>query len=313
MVAASGSKATNDFEALKEHIHGKLVEKLDLTRLSELEGDSLRREIRVVVEHLCDTENPLLNRSERERLVEEVLDEAFGFGPLELLLKEEGVADIMINGPKAVFLEKGGRIVKSDVTFRDNDHLLQILDRIVSKVGRRVDETSPMVDARLPDGSRLNAIIPPLALDGPSLTIRRFGSNPLTLEDLLKFGAFTPEMVMFLEGAMKARLNVIISGGTGSGKTTLLNTLSSFISNENRIVTIEDAAEIQLQQEHVLRLETRPANIEGKGAVTGVGSHGQRDGRRAQTRPWQVYGWVARGQGWRRGACHHTDTCVCTP
>lgn len=259
---------TSDFEALKSHIHGKLVEKLDLTRVSELEGDSLRREIRVVVEHLCDTENPLLNRSERERLVEEVLDEAFGFGPLELLLKEEGVADIMINGPKNVFIEKGGRIQKSDVTFRDNDHLLQILDRIVSRVGRRIDETSPMVDARLPDGSRLNAIIPPLALDGPSLTIRRFGSNPLTLEDLLKFGAFTPEMVMFLEGAMKARLNMVISGGTGSGKTTLLNTLSSFISNENRVITIEDAAELQLQQEHVLRLETRPPNIEGKGRVT---------------------------------------------
>ena len=269
MIAPMKSRQnTNDFEALKSHIHNKLVEKLDLTRLNELEGDSLRREIRVVVEHLCDTENPLLNRSERERLVEEVLDEAFGFGPLELLLKEEGVADIMINGPKNVFLEKNGRIIKSDVTFRDNDHLLQILDRIVSRVGRRVDETSPMVDARLPDGSRLNAIIPPLALDGPSLTIRRFGSNPLTLEDLLKFGAFTPEMVMFLEGAMKARLNIIISGGTGSGKTTLLNTLSSFISNENRIITIEDAAEIQLQQEHVLRLETRPPNIEGKGKVS---------------------------------------------
>ena len=261
-------QSSSDFESLKSHIHGKLVEKLDLTRLNELEGDSLRREIRVVVEHLCDTENPLLNRSERERLVEEVLDEAFGFGPLELLLKEEGVADIMINGPKNVFLEKNGRIIKSDVTFRDNDHLLQILDRIVSRVGRRIDETSPMVDARLPDGSRLNAIIPPLALDGPSITIRRFGSNPLTLEDLLKFGAFTPEMVMFLEGAMKARLNIIISGGTGSGKTTLLNTLSSFISNENRIITIEDAAELQLQQEHVLRLETRPPNIEGKGRVS---------------------------------------------
>ncbi|MBL8816939.1 MAG: CpaF family protein [Planctomyces sp.] len=267
-IKSSSRSNSNDFEALKSHIHGKLVEKLDLTRLSELEGESLRREIRVVVEHLCDTENPMLNRSERERLVEEVLDEAFGFGPLEILLKEEGVADIMINGPKHVFIEKGGRIQKSDVTFRDNDHLLQILDRIVSKVGRRVDETSPMVDARLPDGSRLNAIIPPLALDGPSLTIRRFGSNPLTLEDLLKFGAFTPEMVMFLEGGMKARLNMIISGGTGSGKTTLLNTLSSFISNENRIITIEDAAELQLQQEHVLRLETRPPNIEGKGRVT---------------------------------------------
>jgi pilus assembly protein CpaF len=266
--ASPARNNANDFEKLKSHIHGKLVEKLDLTRLSELEGESLRREIRVVVEHLCDTENPMLNRSERERLVEEVLDEAFGFGPLELLLKEEGVADIMINGPKNIFLEKGGRIIKSDVTFRDNEHLLQILDRIVSKVGRRVDETSPMVDARLPDGSRLNAIIPPLALDGPSLTIRRFGSNPLTLEDLLKFGAFTPEMVMFLEAGMKARLNIIISGGTGSGKTTLLNTLSSFISNENRIVTIEDAAELQLQQDHVLRLETRPPNIEGKGAVS---------------------------------------------
>ncbi len=259
---------TSDFEALKSHIHGKLVEKLDLTRVSELEGDSLRREIRVVVEHLCDTENPLLNRSERERLVEEVLDEAFGFGPLELLLKEDGIADIMINGQRDVFIEKAGRIQRSEVTFRDNDHLMQILDRIVSRVGRRIDETSPMVDARLPDGSRLNAIIPPLALDGPSLTIRRFGSNPLTLEDLLKFGAFTPEMVMFLEGAMKARMNMVISGGTGSGKTTLLNTLSSFISNENRIITIEDAAELQLQQEHVLRLETRPANIEGKGRIT---------------------------------------------
>ena len=257
-----------DFEDLKRLIHGKLVDKLDLTRLGELEGDTLRREIRLVVEHLCDTENPLLNRSERERLIEEVLDETFGFGPLEILLKEEGVADIMINGPKNVFIEKNGRIQRSKVVFRDNDHLMQILDRIVSKVGRRIDETSPMCDARLPDGSRVNAIIPPLALDGPSLTIRRFGSNPLTLEDLLKFGAFTPEMVMLLEGAIKARLNMIISGGTGSGKTTLLNTLSSFIPGDQRMITIEDAAELQLQQEHVLRLETRPPNIEGKGKIT---------------------------------------------
>jgi pilus assembly protein CpaF len=264
----SGLSSEQDFEALKRLIHGKLVEKLDLSRLGDLEGDTLRREIRLVVEHLCDTENPLLNRSERERLIEEVLDETFGFGPLEILLKEQGIADIMINGPKNVFVEKGGRILKHDVTFRDNDHLLQILDRIVSRVGRRVDETCPMVDARLPDGSRLNAIIPPLALDGPSLTIRRFGSKPLSLEDLIKFGAFTPEMVMLLEGAMKARLNCIISGGTGSGKTTLLNTLSSFIPNDQRVITIEDAAELQLQQEHVLRLETRPANIEGKGRVT---------------------------------------------
>ena len=209
-----------------------------------------------------------MNRSERERLIEEILDETFGFGPLEMLLKEPGVADIMINGPKHVFVEKDGRIQRHKVTFRDNEHLLQILDRIVSKVGRRVDETSPMVDARLPDGSRLNAIIPPLAIDGASLTIRKFGSNPLTLEDLLRFGAFTPEMVMVLEGVIKARLNCIISGGTGSGKTTLLNTLSSFIPNDQRVITIEDAAELQLQQEHVLRLETRPPNIEGKGQVS---------------------------------------------
>ena len=260
--------AEMEFEDLKRIIHGKLVEKLDLTRLGDLEGDTLRREIRLVVEHLCDTENPLLNRSERERLIEEILDETFGFGPLELLLKEPGVADIMINGPKNVFIEKDGRIQRSNVVFRSNEHLLQILDRIVSKIGRRVDETSPMVDGRLPDGSRLNAIIPPLALDGCSMTIRRFGANPLTLEDLLKFGAFTPEMVMLLEGAIKARINTVISGGTGSGKTTLLNTLSSFISDDQRVITIEDAAELQLQQDHVLRLETRPPNIEGKGQVT---------------------------------------------
>jgi pilus assembly protein CpaF len=267
-MARNAETSHTEFEELKRMIHGKLVDKLDLSRLGDLEGDTLRREIRLVVEHLCDTENPLLNRSERERLIEEVLDETFGFGPLEILLKEEGVADIMINGPKHVFIEKNGRIHRSNVVFRDNEHLLQILDRIVSKVGRRIDETSPMCDARLPDGSRVNAIIPPLALDGPSLTIRRFGSNPLTLEDLLRFGAFTPEMVMLLEGAIKARLNMIISGGTGSGKTTLLNTLSSFIPSDQRMITIEDAAELQLQQEHVLRLETRPANIEGKGRIS---------------------------------------------
>ena len=260
--------ANNEFEQLKQAIHAKLVEKLDLSRLGELEGDSLRREIRLVVEHLCDTENPLLTRAERERLIEEVLDETFGFGPLEILLKEPDIADIMINGPKNVFVERNGRIERSSVVFRDNEHLMQILDRIVSKVGRRIDETSPMVDARLPDGSRLNAIIPPLSLDGPALTIRRFGANPLSLEDLLNFGTFTPEMVMLLEAAIKARINMIISGGTGSGKTTLLNTLSSFIPDDQRIITIEDAAELQLQQGHVLRLETRPPNIEGKGQVT---------------------------------------------
>src|SRR5580693_5910987 len=258
----------NEFEELKRRIHGKLVDKLDLTRVGDLAGDVLRREIRLVVEHLCDSEDTLLNRGERERLVEEVLDETFGLGPLELLLKDPTISDILINGPKHVYVERRGKMEKTTVTFRDNNHLMQIIDRIVSKVGRRVDEVSPMVDARLTDGSRVNAIIPPLALDGAAVSIRRFGSNPLKLEDLLNYKAFTPEMVMLLEGAIKARLNIVISGGTGSGKTTLLNTLSSFIANSDRIVTIEDAAELQLQQEHVVRLETRPANIEGKGAVT---------------------------------------------
>jgi pilus assembly protein CpaF len=257
-----------EFENLKRRIHGKLVDKLDLTRVGELEGDVLRREIRLVVEHLCDTEDTLLNRNERERLVDEVLDETFGLGPLELLLKDPSINDILINGPKNVYVERRGKMEKTTVTFRDNNHLMQIIDRIVSKVGRRVDEVCPMVDARLQDGSRVNAIIPPLALDGACVSIRRFGSNPLKLEDLLNFKAFTPEMVMLLEGAIKARLNIVISGGTGSGKTTLLNTLSSFISNTDRIVTIEDAAEVQLQQDHVVRLETRPPNIEGKGAIT---------------------------------------------
>jgi pilus assembly protein CpaF len=257
-----------EFENLKRRIHGKLVDKLDLTRVGELEGDILRREIRLVVEHLCDSEDTLLNRSERERLVDEVLDETFGLGPLELLIKDATISDILINGPKNIYVERRGKMEKTPVVFRDNNHLMQIIDRIVSKVGRRVDEVCPMVDARLQDGSRVNAIIPPLALDGACVSIRRFGANPLKLEDLLNYKAFTPEMVMLLEGAIKARLNIVISGGTGSGKTTLLNTLSSFISNSDRIVTIEDAAELQLQQDHTVRLETRPPNIEGKGAIT---------------------------------------------
>ncbi len=256
------------FEQLKQRIHSKLVDKLDLSRVGELQGDVLRREIRLVVEHLCDSEDTLLNRAERERLINEVLDETFGLGPLEALLKDPTVSDILINGPRNVYVERRGRMEKTNVSFRDNEHLLQIIDRIISKVGRRVDETCPMVDARMLDGSRFNAIIPPLALDGPCVSIRRFGANPLKLEDLLNFKAFTPEMVMLLEGAIKARLNIIISGGTGSGKTTLLNTLSSFIPNTDRIVTIEDAADLQLQQDHVVRLETRPPNIEGKGEIT---------------------------------------------
>src|ERR1700676_1466071 len=204
---------------------------------------------------------------ERERLIDEVLDETFGFGPLEVLLKDPTISDILINGPHKIYVERRGKMEKTDVKFRDNDHLMQIIDRIVSKVGRRVDEPPPMVDARLPDGSRVNAIIPPLSLDGASVSIRRFGANPLKLEDLLNYKAFTPEMAMLMEACIKARLNIIISGGTGCGKTTLLNTLWSFIPSDERIVTIEDAAELQLQQDHIVRLETRPPNAEGRGEV----------------------------------------------
>jgi pilus assembly protein CpaF len=257
-----------ELENIKRRIHQRLVDKVDLSRVGDLKGESFRREIRMVVEQLCDSENSYLNRTERDRLVEEVLDETLGLGPLEFLLKDTSISDILINGPKNIYVERRGKLEKTDVEFRDNKHLMQIIDRIVSRVGRRVDETCPMVDARLEDGSRVNAIIPPLALDGAAVSIRRFGSTPLALEGLLNFKAFTPEMVMLLEGCIKARLNVIISGGTGSGKTTLLNTLSSFIQNDQRVITIEDAAELQLQQEHVVRLETRPPNIEGTGAVT---------------------------------------------
>jgi len=265
---SSDQPKQDDFDNTKRRIHQRLVDKLDLSRVGDLKGESFRREIRIVVEHLCDSENTHLNRSERDRLIDEVLDETLGLGPLELLLKDPLISDILINGPKNIFVERKGQLEKTSVEFRDNAHLMQIIDRIVSKVGRRVDETCPMVDARLEDGSRVNAIIPPLALDGAAVSIRRFGSNPLKLEGLLNYKAFTPEMVMLLEGCIKAVLNIIISGGTGSGKTTLRNTLSSFIPNDQRIVTIEDAAELQLQQEHVVRLETRPANIEGTGAIT---------------------------------------------
>src|SRR4051812_188926 len=259
-----GSKS---FEELKRLIHGKLVDKLDLSRVSDLEGDTLRREIRLVVERLCDTENPLLNRMERERLIDEVLDETFGFGPLEVLLKDPTISDIMVNGPHNVYVERRGKMEKTDVKFRDNDHLLQIIDRIVSKVGRRVDEASPMVDARLPDGSRVNAIIPPLALKGPTLTIRKFSRDPYTVNDLITFGTLSARAAQLLAACVKGKLNILISGGTGTGKTTTLNAMSAFIPGDERIVTIEDAAELQLQQDHVITLESRPSNIEGMGEI----------------------------------------------
>jgi len=255
------------FEELKQRIHSKLVDKLDLTRVGELEGDVLRREIRVVVEHLCDSEDSLLNRNERERLIDEVLDETFGLGPLEPLLQDPSVSDILVNTHKQVYVERKGLLELTNVTFRDDAHLLRIIDKIVSQVGRRVDESTPMVDARLSDGSRVNAIIPPLAVDGPLLSIRRFSTDKLMPPDLVERKAMTEGMMELLEAAVKARLNIIISGGTGAGKTTLLNALSAFISAKERIVTIEDAAELQLKQPHVVRLETRPPNLEGQGAV----------------------------------------------
>ena len=203
---SSDQSKQEEFEAIKRRMHQRLVDKIDLSRVGDLKGESFRREIRLVVEHLCDSENTFLNRSERDKIVDEVLDETLGLGPLEFLLKDPSISDILINGPKNIFVERRGQLVKTEVEFRDNAHLMQIIDRIVSKVGRRVDETCPMVDARLEDGSRVNAIIPPLALDGACVSIRRFGSNPVKLEGLLNFKAFTPEMVMLLEGCIKARL-----------------------------------------------------------------------------------------------------------
>ncbi len=256
------------FDQMKVRIHQQLVERLDVQNLRSLPPDTVRSEVRVVIRDLCQNEKSLLSSTDQERLMDEVMDETFGLGPLETLLKDPAISDILVNRYDRIYVERKGCLERVDVRFRDNQHLRQIIDRIVALVGRRVDETSPMVDARLSDGSRVNAIIPPLALDGPAMSIRRFGSKPLQLEDLIKHGAFPPAIMDFLAAAVQARCNVLISGGTGSGKTTLLNCLSRYIPAEERVVTIEDAAELQLQQPHVVRLETRPQNIEGKGEVT---------------------------------------------
>src|SRR5215469_8268 len=256
-----------DFSSVKSAIHRKLIQKLNLDRLSEVNRDDIRREVAQILEALVVGESTPMNLQERERLAQEVLDEVFGLGPLEPLLADAAVSDILVNTHKQVYVERKGILEPTNIQFRDDTHLMAIIDRIVSAVGRRVDESSPMVDARLADGSRVNAIIPPLSIDGPCLSIRRFGHIRLTSDDLVANRTLTPSMLELLEGAVKARLNVLISGGTGAGKTTFLNVLSSYISNRERIVTIEDAAELQLNQEHVVRLETRPPNIEGKGAV----------------------------------------------
>ncbi len=253
---------------LKTRIHKQLVETLDLTALSKRSGDDVREEVKQVIVGLCDQQNALLNFNDRQRLVNEILDETFGLGPLEGLLKDPHISDILINGPKQVYIERKGRLQLSHINFKDNAHLMHVIDKIVSSVGRRCDEVSPMVDARLKDGSRVNAIIPPLAIDGPSMSIRRFGADPITWEDYQRFNSVTPHMVDFLKACVIAHLNIIVAGGTGSGKTTLLNNLSSFIPDTDRIVTIEDAAELRLRQPHVVRLESRPANIEGKGRIS---------------------------------------------
>jgi pilus assembly protein CpaF len=256
------------FQKLKVRLHQQLVERLDVQNLKSLPPDTVRGEVRILIRELCQSEKSLLNSADQERLMDEVMDETFGLGPLETLLKDPTISDILVNRFDRIYVERKGRLELVDVRFRDNAHLRQIIDRIVALVGRRVDETSPMVDARLADGSRVNAIIPPLALDGPAMSIRRFGSKPLQLEDLINHGAFPPAVMDFLSAAVQARCNVLISGGTGSGKTTLLNCLSRYIPPVERVITIEDAAELQLQQPHVVRLETRPQNIEGKGEVT---------------------------------------------
>jgi pilus assembly protein CpaF len=259
--------ARADFGALKATIHRKLIQKLNLDRVTEVNREEVRREVAQILEALVVGESTPMTMLERERLAKEVLDEVFGLGPLEPLLADPTVSDILVNTHRNVYVERRGILEHTNIRFRDDAHLMTIIDRIVSAVGRRVDESSPMVDARLADGSRVNAIIPPLAIDGPCLSIRRFGHNRLAAEELIRNHSLTPQMLELLRGCVQARLNILISGGTGAGKTTFLNVLSSYISNRERIVTIEDAAELLLNQEHVVRLETRPPNIEGKGVV----------------------------------------------
>jgi pilus assembly protein CpaF len=260
--------AQERFLRYKKQLHEQLITGMDLAAIGTMNEQELRLEVRRAAEELSRQSADLLNLAERERLVNEVIDETFGLGPLEPLMHDPSITDIMINGPKTAYVERHGKLERVNVAFHDDRHLIQIIQRIAGRVGRRVDETCPMVDARLPDGSRVNGIIPPLALDGALLSIRRFGARPLLTKDLLANKALTPEMVTFLSACIKARINIIISGGTGSGKTTLLNALSAFIPDDERVATIEDAAELRLQQPHVVRMETRPANIEGEGEVT---------------------------------------------
>jgi len=259
----------DEYFEFKARIHDRLLDMVDLSMIDSLDRQTLNQQIRLIVEKiLTEAEFSLpLNMTEREKIFEEIIDEVLGLGPLEPFLKDPSVSDILVNSYKQIYVERFGKLEATSARFKDDDHLMKIIDRIVSLVGRRVDESNPMVDARLTDGSRVNAIIPPLALDGPVVSIRRFSVQPLEIADLITYKSLTPDIGKVLDGIIKTRLNVLISGGTGSGKTTLLNVLSRFIPETERIVTIEDAAELQLKQKHLVRLETRPANIEGKGAV----------------------------------------------
>jgi len=268
MPGKAETPSVDSYQELKSRIHRRLIERLDLSNVDAIGRNQLRNEIGIILADIINKENVPLSQQERERLIIDVQHETFGLGPIEPLLADPDISDILVNNSRMVYVERFGKLHKVDVVFRDDNHLMQIIDRIVSKVGRRIDESSPMVDARLPDGSRVNAIIPPLALDGPALSIRRFGVDPLKMNDILANDSLTENMSTILMGAVKARLNILISGGTGTGKTTMLNILSEYIPNDERIVTIEDSAELQMKQEHVVRLETRPPNIEGMGAVT---------------------------------------------
>jgi pilus assembly protein CpaF len=268
-VAARSSLVNGQaYYELKHRLHQRLLDRIDLSVLDTLPADQLRLELRNLTERLLADEGAAVNEAERKRIVQDIQNEVLGFGPLEHLLGDATISDILVNSHSTVYIERGGKLELTDVRFNDDAHLLKIIDKIVSRIGRRIDESSPMVDARLPDGSRVNAIIPPLAIDGPMLSIRRFGGAGLKLADLVRLKALTPEMAEILAGLVRARLNILISGGTGAGKTTLLNALSAFIPVSERILTIEDAAELQLQQPHVVRLETRPPNIEGKGEIS---------------------------------------------
>jgi pilus assembly protein CpaF len=256
------------YSKLKVKVHQQVVENLGKLKPEEKPGQSVETQLETLVSAAVEQEVSLIPHAEKKRVIAEIVAEAVGFGPIQPLLEDDSISEIMINGPKQVYVERAGKLESTAVSFRDDSHVLHLIEKIVAPLGRRIDEGMPMVDARLPDGSRVNAVIPPLALNGPTVTIRKFAKDPLTCDDLLNFGTWSREMAVFLEAAVKGRLNIIVSGGTGSGKTTTLNVLSGFIPGDERIVTIEDAAELQLRQEHVVSLETRPPNIEGKGAIT---------------------------------------------